>query len=141
MTEKKFVAMWYKNNVHAAFSVDWYIGKRCNFDCTYCVDYLHDTISKHPPLEKLQHVVDIIHDRYGNNVHWSITGGEPTIIPWFHKVAQYIYEQPTGVRDISITTNGSRPAKYFIEKLYFPYHAQFLFLFNVNYSVSNLALI
>jgi len=120
MTEKKFVAMWYKNNVHAAFSVDWYIGKRCNFDCTYCVDYLHDNVSKHPPLEKLTQVVDTIYDRYGNNVHWSITGGEPTIIPWFHNVAQYIYEKPLGARDISITTNGSRTTKYFIEQLY-PY--------------------
>jgi MoaA/NifB/PqqE/SkfB family radical SAM enzyme len=117
---KQFVAMWYKNNAHAAFSVDWYIGKRCNFDCTYCVDYLHDNVSKHPPLEKLITLVDTIYNTYGSNVMWSITGGEPTIIPWFHEVAQYIYEKPLGARDVSITTNGSRTLKYFTEQLY-PY--------------------
>ena len=117
---KQFVAMWYKNNAHAGFSVDWYIGKRCNFDCTYCVDYLHDNISKHPPLEKLCSLVDTIYNTYGSNVMWSITGGEPTVIPWFHNVAQYIYEKPLGARDISITTNGSRTLKYFTEQLY-PY--------------------
>ena len=112
---KEFVAMRYIQNEHAAFSVDWYIGKRCNFDCSYCIDYLHDNVSKHPPLEKLIQVVDTIYDRYGNNVHWSITGGEPTIIPWFQDIVEYIYEKPLGVRDISITTNGSRTKEYFAE--------------------------
>lgn len=117
---KNFVAMRYVNNSHAAFSVDWYIGKRCNFDCSYCVDYLHDNISKHPPLERCTALADTIYNTYGSNVMWSITGGEPTVIPWFHDVAQYIYEKPGGARDISITTNGSRTTKYFTETLY-PY--------------------
>ena len=112
--------MRYVNNAHAAFSVDWYIGKRCNFDCTYCVDYLHDNFSKHPPIEKCMQLIDTIYSTYGNNVHWSITGGEPTIIPWFHDVAKYIYDKPNGARDVSITTNGSRTFEYFTEKLY-PY--------------------
>jgi MoaA/NifB/PqqE/SkfB family radical SAM enzyme len=120
MDDRKFVAVRYIHNTHAAFSVDWYIGKRCNFDCTYCVDYLHDSISQHQPLSKLKQIVDIIYNRYGNNVHWSITGGEPTIIPWFHELAKYIYEKPLGVRELSITTNGSRTTEYFTEQLY-PY--------------------
>ena len=22
--------------------IDWYIGKRCNFACSYCADFIHD---------------------------------------------------------------------------------------------------
>lgn len=108
------VASYFKFNPTGAFSVDWYIGKRCNFDCTYCVDYLHDNFSPHVPLENMQRLVDVIYEQHGMNVFWSLTGGEPTINPKFIDLCRYIKEEK-GARFVSLTTNGSRTAKYFKE--------------------------
>ena len=33
------------------FKIEWNIGKRCNFNCSYCDDYTHDNFSKHLSLE------------------------------------------------------------------------------------------
>lgn len=112
MTQK--VASYFKFNPTGAFSVDWYIGKRCNFACSYCVDYLHDNYSKHVPLENMKALADSIIDKHGHNVFWSLTGGEPTINPKFMDLCKYIKHE-RGARHISITTNGTRTADYMIQ--------------------------
>jgi MoaA/NifB/PqqE/SkfB family radical SAM enzyme len=108
------VASYFKYNPTGAFSVDWYIGKRCNFSCSYCVDYLHDNYSAHVPLENMTKLVDLIYADHGTNVFWSLTGGEPTINPKFMDLARYIKHEK-GARFVSLTTNGSRTTKYFTE--------------------------
>ena len=104
------VASYFKFNPTGAFSVDWYIGKRCNFSCSYCVDYLHDYTSPHVPLENMKKLVDLIYEKEGSNVLWSLTGGEPTLNPKFLDLCAYIREK--GRKYISVTTNGSRTLKY-----------------------------
>lgn len=107
----EFVAMHYRFNPTAALSVDWYVAKRCNFSCSYCMDYLHDKVSPHLSLEQMQGVVDKIHAVYGDNVFWSLTGGEPTINPDFLALCQYLKRR--GAKHVSLTTNGSRSLEYF----------------------------
>lgn len=104
------VASYFKFNPTGAFSVDWYIGKRCNFACSYCVDYLHDYTSPHVPLENMKKLVDLIYEKEGDNVLWSLTGGEPTLNPKFLDLCAYIREK--GRKYISVTTNGSRTLAY-----------------------------
>lgn len=104
------VASYFKFNPTGAFSVDWYIGKRCNFSCSYCVDYLHDYTSPHVPLENMKKLVDLIYEKEGSNVLWSLTGGEPTLNPKFLDLCAYIREK--GRKYISVTTNGSRTLQY-----------------------------
>lgn len=104
------VASYFKWNPTGAFSVDWYIGKRCNFSCSYCVDYLHDYTSPHVPLENMTKLVDLIYEREGDNVLWSLTGGEPTLNPKFLDLCAYIKNK--GRKYISVTTNGSRTLEY-----------------------------
>lgn len=105
--------MRYKFNPTGAMSVDWYVGKRCNFDCSYCVEYLHDNHSPHVPYENMKKLADYVYARSGRNVFWSLTGGEPTLNPDFIRLCQYLKELKS--RHISLTTNGSRTAKYFLE--------------------------
>lgn len=104
------VASYFKFNPTGAFSVDWYIGKRCNFNCSYCVEYLHDYTSPHVPLENMIKLVDLIYEKEGSNVLWSLTGGEPTIHPKFLDLCSYIKNK--GSRYISVTTNGTRTLDY-----------------------------
>ena len=106
----KAVASYYKFNPTGAFSVDWYIGKRCNFACSYCVDYLHDYTSAHVPLENMKRLVDVVYEKHQDNVFWSLTGGEPTIHPKFLDLCRYIKDK--GSKMISVTTNGSRTLAY-----------------------------
>lgn len=129
MTEK--VASYFKFNPTGAFSVDWYIGKRCNFACSYCVDYLHDYTSPHVPFENMKQLADSIIDAHGHNVFWSLTGGEPTINPKFLDLCKYIKHE-RGARHVSITTNGTRTAKYFcdlfqyIDNITMSFHFEFM---------------
>lgn len=124
------VASYFKFNPTGAFSVDWYIGKRCNYSCSYCVDYLHDNFSPHVPLENMKQLVDIIYAEHGTNVFWSLTGGEPTVNPEFLNLCKYIKEK--GARHISVTTNGSRTAKYlkelyqYIDGITLSFHFEFM---------------
>jgi MoaA/NifB/PqqE/SkfB family radical SAM enzyme len=104
------VASYFKFNPTGAFSVDWYIGKRCNFSCSYCVEYLHDYTSPHAPIENMKKLVDLIHEKEGSNVFWSLTGGEPTIHPKFLELCEYI--KAKGSRYTSVTTNGTRNLEY-----------------------------
>lgn len=106
----KPVASYFKWNPTGAFSVDWYIGKRCNFACSYCVDYLHDYTSPHVPIENMKKLVDLLTEQHGDNILWSLTGGEPTIHPKFLDLCAYIKEK--GTRYTSVTTNGSRTLDY-----------------------------
>ena len=34
--------------------VDWFLGRRCNFDCVYCPPTIHDSTSSYPDFKKLQ---------------------------------------------------------------------------------------
>ena len=44
----RLVATKYKNAADM-MTIDWYIGKRCNFSCSYCADFIHDNYSEHVP--------------------------------------------------------------------------------------------
>lgn len=109
------VANYFKFNPSSAMSVDWYIGKRCNFSCSYCADYLHDYKSPHVPYKNMKYLVDKIYEKNGTNVLWSFCGGEPTIHPKFMELCKYVNE--LGCVHSSVTTNGSRTADYFCQLL------------------------
>ena len=107
----KLVATKYKHDVNM-MAVDWYIGKRCNFSCSYCADFIHDNYSDHLPFEKMKIFVDRLNEVYGKNIHWSLTGGEPTLNPDFLKLLEYLQDKK---HDISICTNGSRSLNYLLK--------------------------
>ena len=107
----RLVATKYKHDMNM-MTVDWYIGKRCNFSCSYCADFIHDNYSAHVPFEKMKVFVDKITDFYGAGIHWSLTGGEPTLNPDFLRLLEYLQDKKY---DISICTNGSRSLDYLLQ--------------------------
>jgi len=79
--------------------VTWDIGRRCNFDCTYCESTRHDIVSPYTPFEELKNTFEFIKnwttiynthrkDKIETNINF--TGGEPTINPDFWKLIEYI---------------------------------------------------
>ena len=100
------------DNIHM---IVWDLGRRCNFDCTYCTTYMHNNWSPHASLEKLKETMVWIDEYYSiysmfHNVKWNktitFTGGEPTVNPAFFDLVKWIYETYPGYK-ISLTTNGT----------------------------------
>lgn len=109
----KTTAITFKNLER--FMVTWDIGRRCNYDCTYCEASRHNNYSKHHSYEDLvstfefvKHYTSIYNNKHedvtGTNI--SFTGGEPTVNPAFWKLAEYIKNTEPNI-GLSLTTNGA----------------------------------
>jgi MoaA/NifB/PqqE/SkfB family radical SAM enzyme len=102
------------------FMITWDLGRRCNYDCTYCAPIHHDNFSPHASLDELINSAKFIFDyikvvakyRKDKNFHISLTGGEPTNNPNFIKLSNYLKQQSDQLKDVLIlrfdlTTNGT----------------------------------
>ncbi|MCS7316785.1 MAG: radical SAM protein [Candidatus Dojkabacteria bacterium] len=112
--KNNIISVEYRYNPKNSMSVDWYIGRRCNYDCSYCSAFLHDNKSPHMNIEVMKNFVDVVYNKFEKNVLWSLTGGEPTVHPKFHELIEYI-KIKKGCEHLSITTNGSIPVSKFLE--------------------------
>ena len=45
-------------HVQESVKVEWNLGKRCNYDCSYCPAEIHDNTSKHTDIKLLKSAVD-----------------------------------------------------------------------------------
>lgn len=112
-----------------ALKVEWNIGKRCNYDCSYCDIGTHDNFSPHMSLEVWKNTIDKILDSTNKKVRIALTGGEPFINPNFLDMIKYGKE--AGVSEFSVVTNGTSPlSKYvksfdYIDGFNISYHFEF----------------
>ena len=105
------------------FLITWDLGRRCNYDCSYCPSHRHDNFSPHASLDELidtthflfEYISTIAKHRINKDFHISFTGGEPTVNPNFVKFAEYINEQRKLFTEFNIkldlTTNGAMGEK------------------------------
>lgn len=91
--------------------VEWNLGKRCNYDCAYCPAEIHDNVSPHTDIEILKATVDRL-VAIGKPIRLSFTGGEPTVHPRFAELLEYC--RTAGISWISVTTNGTRRADWYL---------------------------
>ena len=117
----------------SSVKVEWNLGKRCNYDCSYCPSSIHDNSSAHTDLEVLKNTVDKLMT-LGKPIRLSFTGGEPTVHPKFRELLQYC--KHVGISWISVTTNGTLPAEFYntlpIEQLVFSVHFEYDWMRVVN---------
>lgn len=107
------------------FLITWDLGRRCNYDCSYCPSHRHDNFSAHASLEELQSTTDFLFAymslisqyRKNKDFHISFTGGEPTVNPNFVSFAKYIknkynkeYADKFSLK-LDLTTNGAMSVK------------------------------
>jgi len=90
--------------------VEWNLGKRCNYNCEYCPSEIHDSTSPHTEIEILYSAVDTLVQQ--GDIRLSFTGGEPCVHPMFEELVSYA--KSTGIRWVSVTTNGTRKADYYV---------------------------
>lgn len=111
-------------------SVMWNIGKRCNYDCSYCPAEIHDLTSPNTNLEILKNTVDIL-SKNTNEVRIMFTGGEPTVHPQFKELLEYINFK--NISWVSITTNGTKSSKWYLENEGYWDHLLFSLHFEYNW--------
>jgi MoaA/NifB/PqqE/SkfB family radical SAM enzyme len=116
------------------FMITWDLGRRCNYDCSYCPPHRHDNFSSHASLKELKSTLDFLFEyitlisTYRSSKEFSIsfTGGEPTVNPNFMEFSLYLVEKyKTEYKNkfnlfLDLTTNGAMGKKmvnFIIENL------------------------
>lgn len=97
-------------------NVLWFLGKRCNFDCSYCSPHNHDAVSPFIDLVKCQNFVSRTHgwaDQHNKKIKWSFTGGEPFLDPGFLPLLATI-KSCASTEQINVVTNGSLPVDTYL---------------------------
>lgn len=93
----------------------WDLGRRCNFDCTYCTAWMHSTTAPFNTFEEYKKTAEFIHKYYSlyskyRKDKWtckiSFTGGEPAVNPAFYKLIVYLRETYPYMK-LNLTTNGA----------------------------------
>ena len=111
--------------------INWYLGKKCNFECSYCSDYLHDNFSSHHSLDMLKRAFAHLEKWIGKN-HCEIyfTGGEPTLNPDFLPLLRYL-ESIHRREGLPLHKNGSRSISeylyfFYLHAITISYHLEFI---------------
>jgi MoaA/NifB/PqqE/SkfB family radical SAM enzyme len=92
--------------------IEWNLGKRCNLDCGYCPDYIHDNHSSHTDIKVLKRTVAVL-NALDAPVRLSLTGGEPSVHPQIEELLAAINDADNIVW-LSMTTNGTRTGKWYV---------------------------
>lgn len=125
-----------------SIKIEWNLGKRCNYDCSYCPSSIHDNTSSHTSIEILKATVDKL-TALGKPIRLSFTGGEPCVHPKFQELVKYCKYK--GISWVSVTTNGTLPWEFYsaldADQIIFSIHLEFDWkrVFNTIESVVNLS--
>jgi MoaA/NifB/PqqE/SkfB family radical SAM enzyme len=94
-----------------SIKIEWNIGKRCNYDCSYCPAVIHDNHSPHTDISILKETVNKL-KQLKKPIRLSLTGGEPCVHPYIEEFLFYIKEQDFW---LNVTTNGTRKEKWYTQ--------------------------
>ena len=101
-------------NFPIPYQILWDIGRRCNYDCNYCWNGLHNNKDPHHEYKVINRTILHIIKNWskGKEIRWNFGGGEPTLHPYFLDIVKLLKEHNQW---ILVTTNGSRDTKYWKE--------------------------
>lgn len=102
--------------------IEWNLGKRCNYDCSYCPSSIHDNFSPHTDINILEQTVDKLCE-IGKPLRISLTGGEPCVHPNIEDLLEYFKRK--GVFWVNLTTNGTRQGAWYLDHSEFYNHLVF----------------
>lgn len=112
--------------------IEWSLGNKCNYACSYCPKHLHDGSIGWHPYETLISFLDSAHEHYhdklGKGLMVQYTGGEPTVYPRFRDMVKHAHERGYLQGMIS---NGSRTIRFwesvreFFTKISLTFHREF----------------
>jgi len=108
------IAALERTHASSVKQVFWEIGRRCNFDCSYCSPKIHNNFEAHKSLDELMSATQRIQDKFigQGRCNFIISGGEPTANSAFLDWCRYI--NSCGYH-LSMHSNGSRRPEYYSE--------------------------
>lgn len=94
--------------------VVWSIGRRCNYDCTYCSPLVHSNKEALKTKERLMLAAKRLNEKFcrGSKTTFYIAGGEPTLYPGLIETAKYLKEAG---HECVVISNGSAPTRIYQE--------------------------
>jgi organic radical activating enzyme len=93
----------------------WIINNICNNHCAYCPPILHTGKNHHYEWEKAKEFLYRLFSHYPR-IHCSISGGEPTLSPFFKELVEIFYENNHQSVEVSYARpNAYREGKHEIE--------------------------
>lgn len=115
-------------------NLDWMIGSRCNYACSYCPSEFHDDFSPHPDLDKLKQAWMNFYNKtcdLGLPYKISLTGGEVTANRSFLPLIEFLREGNFNIGQLLVSTNGSASTAYYlrlaelVDSISFSTHSEF----------------
>jgi hypothetical protein len=103
------------------FTLNWMVGKYCNYVCTYCDKSNRDKTSPHYSLETLKQFwtnsKNAALAKGFTKIRVILTGGEPTANPDFLDFLKYLDEEKSTLDylNVSFLTNISQTKEYYLE--------------------------
>jgi hypothetical protein len=96
--------------------ITWILNDICNYSCRYCPPPLHNGKNHSVDWSVVEPFIDQLFNHYsttlGKKLQFSISGGEPTMSPFFSELVRTIYMKG-GL--IGITTNLARTSRFIEE--------------------------
>lgn len=89
--------------------IQWDIGRRCNFDCSYCPSFVHNATDGFRDIDILKDIVVRLHESFKEQLAFNFAGGEPTMHPDFVEWCQFITKLGHMVH---VQTNGAQVKDY-----------------------------
>jgi len=115
-------------------NLDWMIGSRCNYACSYCPSELHDDFSPHPDLDRLKQAWMNFYNKtcdVGLPYKIALTGGEVTANRSFLPLVEFLRNGDFNIGQLLLTTNGSASTAYYlrlaelVDAISFSVHSEF----------------
>ena len=106
----------------------WDLGRRCNFDCSYCTGWMHSTTAPFQSFERYKKTAAFIDGYYSIYEQFhkkkfrpviSFTGGEPAINPAFFVLVEHLRKEYPHFL-LNLTTNGTwskRRAQFLLDNM------------------------
>ena len=107
-----------KNNaIDEQMNLLWYFSKKCNYDCSYCSELLHDKTSDYLVEEKFQVALRNLSNCPISNIQISISGGEPYLDPGIIEKMKALKNIDNKKIGLHLTSNGSANLEKYVHSL------------------------
>jgi radical SAM protein with 4Fe4S-binding SPASM domain len=106
----------------------WLINNICTNHCSYCPSDVHNGSNHHYDWEHAKKFIESCFEKY-KKIHCNISGGEPTVSPFFKDLVNLIYDNGGSMH---LTTNLVRPLLYWTDlpskfhSIAVSYHPEFI---------------
>lgn len=112
------------------YHIDWFLGRLCNYDCSYCPPRIHNNYEPFKTLEEYKKQITAVNIDPNKKISVLITGGEPTLFKELYDLILWLKQNYSNM-EITLLTNGTAHEDVLCKfhehcKLTISFHAQYV---------------